>query len=268
MQVHQGAPYETGAAAMLLDGTQREIGLNSTKGATLAVWLVVLLASLMGCRRDAPTAPATPAAPAAPATPAPPDSPDTAATVSTESAAATDDRSASTPEPAPETAKTPAAAPADPPAPAEPTPLPAAKPEEIPQVEHTLELTGSALGKPTVFTYTQLAQMPLSPLYDILMQKSHSPDEMTSWQGVRLAELLKAAEVKAGPLRFELKASDGFEMRSTSEVMASALLALRDGKGQWLAQLNEECPLRLVVPDKPGNYWIMNPILISVEPAE
>lgn len=131
-----------------------------------------------------------------------------------------------------------------------------------------LEFAGSALGKPTVFSFAQLAQMELSPMYDVLMQKSHSPDEMTSWQGVRLAALLQATEAKEGALRLEFKAKDGFEMRSTSEIMASALLALRNGKGQWLADLDEECPLRLVVPDKPGNYWIMNPIRISVEPAE
>ena len=135
-------------------------------------------------------------------------------------------------------------------------------------MEHTLELTGSALKKPTTFTYAQLAQMRLSPLYDVLMQKSHSPDEMTSWQGVRLAELLRLAEVTEGPLRLELKAKDGFEMRSTSEVMATALLALKNGKGEWLAKLEDKCPVRIVVPQKPGNYWIMNPIRISVEPAE
>ena len=124
------------------------------------------------------------------------------------------------------------------------------------------------MGKPTVFSFAQLAQMELSPLYDVLMQKSHAPDEMTSWQGIRLAALLRATKAKEGALRLEFKAKDGFEMRSTPDVMASALLALKDGKGRWLVDLDEKCPLRLVVPGKPGNYWIMNPIRISVEPAE
>jgi len=245
--VHPTSLLPQEAAAAITYGLLREIVVNQTRCGTFAVLLVVFTVTFVGCRRQPPQPPEPPATTAAPTEPATPDSPGV-----------------------PQPAEAPAATPAETPAQVAPpaASLPAAKPEEIPKVDHTLEFTGSALEKPTVFTYTQLAQMELTPLYDVLMQKTHSADEMTSWQGIRLATLLQAAKVKEGSLRFELKAKDGFEMRSTSEVMASALLALKDGKGKWLAQLNEECPLRLVVPDKPGNYWIMNPISISVEPAE
>jgi len=139
---------------------------------------------------------------------------------------------------------------------------------EVPDVEWTLELTGSGLGKPTLFTYEQLAGMEMVRLDDVLMQKSHEPDESTSWQGPSLDTLLGAAEIKPGPKKLTLKAADGYEMDCTLKDMKSAIVALRDGRGRWLAELDAARPLRLVPPHKPGDYWVANLRRITVEPVD
>ena len=139
---------------------------------------------------------------------------------------------------------------------------------EVPEVEWRLELTGSGLGKPTVFTYEQLAGMEMVRLDDVLMQKSHEPDERTSWQGPSLDRLLEAAEIKPGPQKLTLRAADGYEMDCTLQDMKSAIVALRDGQGRWLAELDAARPLRLVPPHKPGDYWVANLRRVTVEPVD
>ena len=139
---------------------------------------------------------------------------------------------------------------------------------EVPDVEWALELTGSGLGKPALFTYEQLARMEMVRLDNVLMQKSHEADETSSWQGPSLDTLLEAAEVKPGPKKLTLKAADGYEMDCTLKEMKSAIVALRDGQGRWLAELDATRPLRLVPPHKPGDYWVANLRRITVEPVD
>ena len=118
----------------------------------------------------------------------------------------------------------------------------------------------------TVFTFEQLRQMEMTRLDDVLMQRSHAPDETTSWRGPSLELLLRAAQIKPGPAALTLEATDGYHLRCTREDVAKAIVALQDGSGRWLADLDETCPLRLVPPNKTGNYWVMNPARITVEP--
>ncbi|HNQ23562.1 MAG TPA: molybdopterin-dependent oxidoreductase [Phycisphaerae bacterium] len=138
----------------------------------------------------------------------------------------------------------------------------------IPEVNHMLELAGSGLSKPRSLSYRDLAGMPTRRVENVLMEKSHSPDEVTSWEGVPVRTLLAAAGLKRGPMRVEVRAADGFGMSMASDVLREAVLALKDGEGRWLAEVSPKSPLRLVVPGKPGNYWIMNPCRIVVEPGE
>ncbi len=138
---------------------------------------------------------------------------------------------------------------------------------EVPKVKHTLELTGPGLGKPTVFTYAELAGMEMTQLDDVLMLKSHEDDEVTGWRGPSLNALLKAAELKPGPMTLTLEAKDGYEAEVSLEDMSEAIIALQDGEGNWLADRDQPCPLRLVPPHKPGNYWIMSLVRITVEPV-
>jgi len=80
-----------------------------------------------------------------------------------------------------------------------------------PQVKWTIELTGSGLGKPTVFTFEQLARMEMTRLDNVLMLKSHEPDETSSWRGPSLDVLLTAAQIKPGPMNLTMEAADGYE---------------------------------------------------------
>ncbi len=132
----------------------------------------------------------------------------------------------------------------------------------------TLELTGSGLGKPTVFTFGQLAHMPMTRLDNVLWQKTHEPDEVTSWRGPALQALLAAAEVKPGPMAFTLEAADGYQKRCTDADVSSAIVALQDGDGRWLSEVSRRSGLRLVPPKLTGNYWIRNISRITVELAE
>lgn len=133
-------------------------------------------------------------------------------------------------------------------------------------MEWTIELSGSGLGKPTALTYEQLTHMEITQVNDVLMRKSHGPDEMTSWRGVSLDAVLAAAEIKPGPVTLVFEAPDGYKVKCSREELGSAILALQDGGGRWLADLDRARPIRLVPPEKPGDYWMANPGRITVEP--
>ena len=139
---------------------------------------------------------------------------------------------------------------------------------EAPKVSSTLRLTGSGLDKPATFTFEQLAGRTMARLDKVLMRKSHEEDEITSWEGPALADLLAEAKIKAGNMRVTLVAKDGYEMQATLEDMKDAVVALKDGEGHWLFDVEEDCALRLVPPHKPGNFWIMNLSAIRFEPAD
>ncbi|MCK4341729.1 MAG: molybdopterin-dependent oxidoreductase [Phycisphaerae bacterium] len=132
---------------------------------------------------------------------------------------------------------------------------------------YTLELTGVGLGRPAAYSFEQLSQMEVIRLDNVLMQKSHGPDEMTSWRGPALETLLKAAEIKPGPMYLTLEAMDGYKLRCTRLELDSAIIALQDGQGRRLSQLDNTTPLRLVPPKLTGNYWISNLVRIIVEPV-
>ena len=134
-------------------------------------------------------------------------------------------------------------------------------------MDWTIELTGSGLGKPTAFTFERLSRMEMIRLDNVLMQKTHEPDEVTSWRGVPLDALLAEAKIKPGPMVILFEAPDGYKMRCSREELRSAILALKDGTGQWLSELDAARPIRLVPPDKTGDYWMANPGRITVEPV-
>jgi hypothetical protein len=135
-------------------------------------------------------------------------------------------------------------------------------------VDWTIEITGSGVGKTTVFTYEQLAAMEMIQLDDVLQQKTHFPDERSGWRGVPLDKLLEAAKVKPGPMTFTLEAVDGYRIRATREHLKSAIIALQDGEGRWLAEIGRRRPLKLVPPHATGDFWVRNLDRIVVEPTE
>lgn len=138
---------------------------------------------------------------------------------------------------------------------------------EAPQVKWTLELTGVGLGKPTTFTYEQLVSMEMVKLENVLMKMTHEPDKRVSFAGPSLASLLATAEIKPGPMTVKFEAEDGYAVKCSTEDLKSAILALKDGQGHWLARVGKKCPIRLVPPEKPGNYWVMYLNRVTVEPV-
>lgn len=148
-----------------------------------------------------------------------------------------------------------------------PSPTPPEQQNAAASGQLTLELTGSGLGNPTVFTFEQLRQMDMTRLDHVLMQKSHTPDEFTSWRGPSLEALLTAAQIKPGPMLVTLEAADGYRKRCSREQLKSAIVALQDGDGRWLSQTGSTCPLRLVPPELTGDYWIRDLCRITVVPA-
>jgi hypothetical protein len=125
-------------------------------------------------------------------------------------------------------------------------------------VEWKIEITGSGVGKTTVFTYQQLAAMEMIQLDDVLQQKTHFPDERSGWRGVPLHKLLEMAEIKPGPVTFTLEAVDGYRIQATRDQLESAIIALQDREGRWLAEVGRRRPLKLVPPNATGDYWVRN----------
>ena len=135
-------------------------------------------------------------------------------------------------------------------------------------METKLELTGAGLAKPMTFTFEELASKKMAELDDVLMRKTHSDDEMTSWRGASLESLLAEAGLKPGPMHATLTAKDGYEVDTALDELADALVAVKDGQGRWLAEVEEGCQLKLVPPHMPGNFWIMNICRIKIEPVK
>ncbi|MCK4660989.1 MAG: hypothetical protein KAV82_15820 [Phycisphaerae bacterium] len=144
--------------------------------------------------------------------------------------------------------------------------VPSEAEKQTQRVEFTLELTGPGLGKPRVFSFKQLAGMEMTRIDQVMMLKTHEPDKKGSWQGPSLESLLAASKIKPGPMELIVKAVDGYEMHTTLKEMRSAIIALQDGKGRWLSEIDKTCSLRLIPPNQPGNYWVMNPQRITVKP--
>ena len=130
-----------------------------------------------------------------------------------------------------------------------------------------IELAGSGLDRPIIFSYEQLSQMKMTRLDNLLMQRTHGPDAITSWQGPALDTLLTAAHVKPGPMTITLCAADGYTLACDRKDLESAIVALEDGRGRRLIDLDPTCRQRLIAPSQTGNYWVRNLCLIRVEPT-
>lgn len=139
-------------------------------------------------------------------------------------------------------------------------------PDAIPPVEWTIELRGSGLEEPRNFTYQELARMEMVHLQNVLQQMTHFPDQTTSWRGPALDGLLAEARIKPGPMVVTFEAADGYRVQCMREELASAIVALQDGEGRWLAAIGTSRPVRLVPPHKTGDYWVRDLRCIIVEP--
>ena len=138
---------------------------------------------------------------------------------------------------------------------------------EISTVKWKIEFTGSGLAKPMAFTYEQLSGMEMTRLEKVRQQMTHFPDKIESWEGVALEPLLERAQPRSGSLKFTLVAADGYTIECSGAQLKSAIIALKDGHGSWLAEVGRRRPVKLVAPNATGDYWVRNLVQINVEPV-
>ena len=138
-------------------------------------------------------------------------------------------------------------------------------PPEVRPEGLTIELAGSGLERPTVFTLEQLRVMPFTRLDSVIMRRKTAADQVTSWRGPALELLLAEARIKPGPMTLTLEATDGYQMICTREELETAIVALQDGESRWLTDLDAAGTLRLVPPKLTANYWVQDLCRITVE---
>jgi len=107
--------------------------------------------------------------------------------------------------------------------------------------------------------------MPFTRLDSVVMCRKTVADQVTSWRGPTLELLLAEARIKPGPMTLTLEATDGYQMTCTREDLESAIVALQDGEGRWLTDLDAAGTLRLIPPKLTANYWVQDLCRITVE---
>lgn len=134
-----------------------------------------------------------------------------------------------------------------------------------PKVDWNLSITG-AVENPTVFSYTDLADLPMIDLDDILMEKSRGEDEFRSFSGVELSLLLESVGATESFSSITAKASDGYAIEIPVDEMVDGIVALKDGN-EWIVKSDPNAgPIRLVFPATPANRWVFQVTEIVVNP--
>ncbi len=131
-----------------------------------------------------------------------------------------------------------------------------------PNVDWQLKISGD-VDNPVTFTYKELVKKDRIDLNDIQMEKSTGEDEIRSWSGVRLSELLN--EAGAGDFStITALAADGYAIEVSADELDNAIVALKDG-GEWIADVSpDKGPIRLVTPETPANRWVFQLAEIQV----
>lgn len=132
-----------------------------------------------------------------------------------------------------------------------------------PKVDWTVEVTGGST--PLTLTYADLVKMEQVELKDLLMQKSLGEDEVHSWSGVPVKELLRQAGVQTFA-SVTATAADGYAIEITADEIEGAIIALKKN-GQWITKAEpDKGPIRLVCPETPANRWVFQIQRLHVNP--
>ncbi|MDP2965962.1 MAG: molybdopterin-dependent oxidoreductase [Pelolinea sp.] len=124
-----------------------------------------------------------------------------------------------------------------------------------PKVEWNLKITG-AVEKSLDLRFQDLVKLPQIELNDILMNKSVGEDEVGSWSGVMLGEILDQAGAAADFTTITAIASDGYAIEITKDELKDAIIALKQN-GEWIQKSDPgHGPIRLVCPQTPANRWV------------
>lgn len=131
-----------------------------------------------------------------------------------------------------------------------------------PKVDWEIKISG-AVSKPMTLSYADLAKRDMVTLKDVLMRKSQGEDQTNTWEGPALAAILEEAGISANAAGLVCTANDGYAREMTMEDLKDGIIALKMD-GEWIAAEDASNPLRIVLPDKPANFWISQLAEINV----
>jgi DMSO/TMAO reductase YedYZ molybdopterin-dependent catalytic subunit len=132
-----------------------------------------------------------------------------------------------------------------------------------PNVDWELQVSGD-VASPLTLSYEDLTEMPQVELNDILMERSTGENVVTNWSGVSVAEILREAGAPEVYTSVTAFAADGYAIEITSDELAEAIVALKDGR-EWIADATpDKGPIRLVCPQTPGNRWVFQLMELQV----
>ena len=124
-----------------------------------------------------------------------------------------------------------------------------------PKVDWELTISGD-VDSPTTFSYQELAEKELVDLSDVLMEKSRGEDEVRSFSGVPINNLLEAAGSPEDYSSVTAKAADGYAIEISKDEMVDGIVALKQS-GEWITDVDPDAgPIRLVFPETPANRWV------------
>ena len=124
-----------------------------------------------------------------------------------------------------------------------------------PKVDWDLTVTG-AVGNPLTLAYGDLAKMDQTDLSDVLMEKSLGEDEVGSWSGVAVDQVMEQAGASSGYVSVTALAADGYAIEISRDELQGAIVALKKD-GEWITKAEpDKGPIRLVCPQTPANRWV------------
>jgi len=133
-----------------------------------------------------------------------------------------------------------------------------------PQVDWDLTITGN-VGNPITVSYADMVKMDQVDLTDILMEKSMGEDEVHSWVGASLGEILVKAEATDLSGGVTAVAADGYAVDIPEQELKDAIIALKRD-GEWITDAEpDKGPIRLVCPETPANRWVFQIKEINVK---
>jgi DMSO/TMAO reductase YedYZ molybdopterin-dependent catalytic subunit len=136
--------------------------------------------------------------------------------------------------------------------------------ENPPAVDWELAIDGD-VDQPVTYSFEELVELRRAELTDIQTRDPDNPDEETSWEGVTLFLLLQ----DPGGVEYTVNSwvmvtlVDGTTRRANLSDLRGAIIALKDGAGNWLAE-QDVAPVRLIAPNRPSSEWWAGPVRITV----
>ncbi len=136
--------------------------------------------------------------------------------------------------------------------------------EDAPDAQWELTIDGD-VNRPVNYSYQDLVNLRRAKLINVLTRNPENPDEQTSWEGVTLFLLFQ----EPGGVEYSVDSwalitlADGTNRRFNLTSLRGALVALKDGEGNWLAYTGEQ-PVRLIAPNLPSSQWLNGPVRITV----